>query len=161
MNQECALSVSNPILRNRRTRLNTPDAIKMYSPQGWTLIQYRLYEFAALTPTRSAQQPVMPDDHSKLVPLLPIPNRTVKRLRADDSADPCVKVGHRQALMLTSPLSASKQRRGLPFALLSGCRRQADEGESKQEGLPQGLGEEILQGVESRCRKLCHNSRLR
>ena len=40
----------------------------------------------------------MPDDHSKLVPLLPIPNRTVKRLCADDSADSRVKVGHRQAL---------------------------------------------------------------
>ncbi|KZS00555.1 Uncharacterized protein APZ42_003108 [Daphnia magna] len=39
----------------------------------------------------------MPDDHSKLVPLLPIPNRTVKRLRADDSAHSRVKVGHRQA----------------------------------------------------------------
>ena len=43
-------------------------------------------------------QPFMPDDHSKLVPLLPIPNRTVKRLRADDSAGSRVKVGHRQAL---------------------------------------------------------------
>ena len=40
----------------------------------------------------------MPDDNSKLVPLLPIPNRTVKRLSADDSADSCVKVGHRQAI---------------------------------------------------------------
>ena len=40
----------------------------------------------------------MPDDHSKLVPLLPIPNRTVKRLCADDSAGSRVKVGHRQAL---------------------------------------------------------------
>ena len=40
----------------------------------------------------------MPDDHSKLVPLLPISNRTVKRLSADDSADSRVKVGHRQAL---------------------------------------------------------------
>ena len=39
----------------------------------------------------------MPDDHSKLVPLLPISNRTVKRLSADDSADSRVKVGHRQA----------------------------------------------------------------
>ena len=39
----------------------------------------------------------MPDDHSKLVPLLPIPNRTVKRLSADDSAGSRVKVGHRQA----------------------------------------------------------------
>ena len=55
-----------------------------------------LYEFAVLT-TPSAQQQVMPDDHSKVVPLLPIPNRTVKRLCADDSADPRVKVGHRQA----------------------------------------------------------------
>ena len=40
----------------------------------------------------------MPDDHSEVVPLLPIPNRTVKRLSADDSADARVKVGHRQAL---------------------------------------------------------------
>ena len=30
------------------------------------------------------------DDHSELAPLLPIPNRTVKRLSADDSVDyPC------------------------------------------------------------------------
>ena len=48
----------------------------------------------------------MPDDHSKLVPLLPIPNRTVKRLCADDSADSRVKVGHRQALTaLKTPAS--------------------------------------------------------
>ena len=40
----------------------------------------------------------MPDDHSKVVPLLPIPNRTVKRLSADDSAGSRVKVGHRQAI---------------------------------------------------------------
>ncbi len=40
----------------------------------------------------------MPDDHSEVVPLLPIPNRKVKRLCADDSADARVKVGHRQAL---------------------------------------------------------------
>ena len=39
----------------------------------------------------------MPDDHSEVVPLLPIPYRTVKRLRADDSAHSRVKVGHRQA----------------------------------------------------------------
>ncbi len=43
------------------------------------------------------QEPFKPDDHSELVPLLPIPNRTVKRLSADDSADSSVKVGHRQA----------------------------------------------------------------
>ena len=47
---------------------------------------------------RTRRQPVKPDDHSELVPLLPIPNRTVKRLSADDSADSRVKVGHRQAI---------------------------------------------------------------
>jgi hypothetical protein len=50
------------------------------------------------------KQTVMPDDHSSLVPLLPIPNRTVKRARADDSADPRVKVGHRQAFILETPV---------------------------------------------------------
>ena len=45
----------------------------------------------------------MPDDHSKVVPLLPIPNRTVKRLCADDSADSRVKVGHRQASTAKTP----------------------------------------------------------
>ena len=55
-----------------------------------------LYEFVVLTP--SEQQTVMPDDHSEVVPLLPIPNRTVKRLCADDSAGSRVKVGHRQAI---------------------------------------------------------------
>ena len=46
----------------------------------------------------------MPDDHSKVAPLLPIPNRTVKRLCADDSADSRVKVGHRQALIQATPM---------------------------------------------------------
>ena len=45
----------------------------------------------------------MPDDHSEVVPLLPIPNRTVKRLSADDSAGSRVKVGHRQALTAKTP----------------------------------------------------------
>ena len=57
----------------------------------------RLYEFVVVEPCVQPQQQVMPDDHSKVVPLLPIPNRTVKRLSADDSADSRVKVGHRQA----------------------------------------------------------------
>ena len=47
----------------------------------------------------------MPDDHSEVVPLLPIPNRTVKRLSADDSADSRVKVGHRQALTAKRPIT--------------------------------------------------------
>ena len=57
----------------------------------------------------------MPDDHSKLVPLLPIPNRTVKRLRADDSAGSRVKVGHRQALTAQTALQLDKS--GGRFAL--------------------------------------------
>ena len=46
----------------------------------------------------------MPDDHSEVVPLLPIPNRTVKRLCADDSAGSRVKVGHRQAVIARRPV---------------------------------------------------------
>ncbi len=80
----------------------------------------------------------MPDDHSKLVPLLPIPNRTVKRLRADDSADSCVKVGHRQALMLTKPPLCEQAGTGFAFCLLKRLLQAARRG---QEGLSQGLGE--------------------
>ena len=46
---------------------------------------------------KANKQKVMPDDYSEVEPLLPIPNRTVKRLCADDSADSRVKVGHCQA----------------------------------------------------------------
>ena len=45
------------------------------------------------------------DDHSKSVPPLPIPNRTVKRLYADDSAATSVKVGYRQASYMKKPAS--------------------------------------------------------
>ena len=45
----------------------------------------------------------MPDDYSEVEPLLPIPNRTVKRFSADDSADTRVKVGHRQAITTKRP----------------------------------------------------------
>ena len=58
----------------------------------------KLYEFALLNTPVQQSSKVMLDDHSKLVPLLPIPNRTVKQLRADDSAGSRVKVGHRQAI---------------------------------------------------------------
>ena len=62
--------------------------------QSNTLI--RLFELAIAVHSLQRQQ-VTPDDHSEVVPLLPIPNRTVKRLCANDSADSRVKVGHRQA----------------------------------------------------------------
>ena len=45
----------------------------------------------------------MPDDHSEVEPLLPIPNRTVKRFSADDSEHSLVKVGHRQAIYNQTP----------------------------------------------------------
>ena len=51
----------------------------------------------------TAGRQVMPDDHSELEPPLPIPNRTVKRYRADDSAETSVKVGYRQAIILKAP----------------------------------------------------------
>ena len=50
----------------------------------------------------------MPDDNSSLEPLLPIPNRTVKRTSANDSADSRVKVGHRQASIPKTPLFLSE-----------------------------------------------------
>ena len=75
-----------------------------------------LYELAALL-QKTAWRQVKPDDHSEVVPLLPIPNRTVKRLRADDSAGSRVKVGHRQALTAQK----SPARNGWAF-LLSGLR---------------------------------------
>jgi len=62
----------------------------------------------------------MPDDHSKLAPLLPIPNRTVKRLSADDSAGSRVKVGHCQAL--TASKSPSLTRWAFCFCAL-GARK--------------------------------------
>ena len=45
----------------------------------------------------------MSDDHSEVVPLLPISNRKVKRFCADDSADSRVKVGHCQAIKPKTP----------------------------------------------------------
>ena len=61
--------------------------------------------FVATTRTTvaTANQQVMPDDHSELVPPLPIPNRTVKRLCANDSAATSVKVGYRQAVIPENP----------------------------------------------------------
>ena len=61
----------------------------------------------------------MPDDHSKVVPLLPIPNRTVKRLSANDSADSRVKVGHRQAITAANAQSAMTGR--FAFCGQNGC----------------------------------------
>ena len=49
----------------------------------------------------------MSGGHSEVVPRLPIPNRTVKRLSADDSADTRVKVGHRQTPQRQSPAQTS------------------------------------------------------
>ena len=69
----------------------------------------------------------MPDDHSEVVPLLPIPNRTVKRLCADDSADSRVKVGHRQAVIRGAPSMD-----GAFSSVLSDRRTSTDENAKKR-----------------------------
>jgi hypothetical protein len=61
----------------------------------------------------------MSDDHSKVVPLLPIPNRTVKRFCADDSAGSRVKVGHRQSL--TASISPALGNFGGAFVFRAGA----------------------------------------
>ena len=63
--------------------------------------------------------PVKPDDHSEVVPLLPIPNRTVKRFSADDSAGSRVKVGHRQAITAKTPSHVTG--RFLQYLPIRGC----------------------------------------
>ena len=79
------------------------NAIKIEADSKCNTLVNKLYfttlqiGFAVETKHSTASQPVKPDDHSEAVPLLPIPNRTVKCLSADDSADSRVKVGHRQA----------------------------------------------------------------
>src|SRR5690606_8823973 len=78
-----------------RTRTNRPQ--RCASDPDW---QWR----ACPQPTRTTPQPFTLDDHSKVVPRLPIPNRTVKRLCADDSGRTSVKVGHRQALTPQNPI---------------------------------------------------------
>ena len=60
--------------------------------------------FFVVTIVKQETLQVVPDDHSELVPPLPIPNRTVKRLCADDSAATSVKVGHRQAFIPHRPV---------------------------------------------------------
>ena len=76
----------------------------MLIPLAWlNPTKRRLYQLAAKHSKGARQQQVKPDDHSEVVPLLPIPNRTVKRLSADDSAGSRVKVGHRQAINKANP----------------------------------------------------------
>ena len=73
----------------------------------------------------------MPDDHSEVVPLLPIPNRTVKRLCADDSADSRVKVGHRQAPKRKNASSVEGA-----FFLLYSCAPELDSSAPKNLDIP-------------------------
>ena len=79
-------------VRNQKSDSQLPD-------RGWATLRIGCSALCA------RQQPVKPDDHSEVVPLLPIPNRTVKRLSADDSAGSRVKVGHRQATIRKPPVS--------------------------------------------------------
>ena len=68
----------------------------------------------------------MPDDHSELVPPLPIPNRTVKRLHANDSADSRVKVGNRQAPHLLLPATKNPTQQGGVFAFHNAVQLRAE-----------------------------------
>ena len=69
------------------------------SSNGYARYAIKLIRFYQLADLLMAdQRQVKPDDHSEVVPLLPIPNRKVKRLCADDSAGSRVKVGHCQAI---------------------------------------------------------------
>ena len=70
--------------------------------QGKDFLPQRLYRFVQFTS----------GGHSELVPRLPIPNRTVKRLSADDSVDTHVKVGHCQTSFERPP---TEDRRGSLF----------------------------------------------
>ena len=80
----------------------------------------------------------MPGDHSKLEPPLPIPNRTVKRLCADDSADyPCES--------RSSPGSYTQNPQALKlggFAL--GRRKRAGENVRREHGDMLGIGANAL-----------------
>ena len=92
----------DPITLINRSRCYARVERNQKSSAATAALLTRLYELVLLDPNPAGQK-VMPDDHSEVVPLLPIPNRTVKRLCADDSADSRVKVGHRQAVIRGAP----------------------------------------------------------
>ena len=70
--QRCACNTHNPRVTRRDTKFQSNRLIRSSSK-------------LARLPQKAARQQVMPDDHSEVEPPLPIPNRTVKRLCADDS----------------------------------------------------------------------------
>src|SRR6201996_4157318 len=78
-------------------RLRSVLCQKQHSPTTLVSITRNYFFQIGCGARKATRQQVMPDDHSESVPPLPIPNRTVKRLHADDSADSRVKVGNRQA----------------------------------------------------------------
>lgn len=82
--------------------MDPPGPAPTGAPQGQTVVCF-FPRLAKLVRCARAWHPVTLDDHSKVVPLLPIPNRTVKRLCADDSGRTSVKVGHRQAFISQKP----------------------------------------------------------
>ena len=98
---------------------NNPLLITFDSTKRAARLQRRAPLPFAMQPTPIAP-PFKPDDHSEVVPLLPIPNRTVKRLCADDSAGSRVKVGHRQATY--SPAAAHRGNRQNAQRPRSECR---------------------------------------
>ena len=87
-----------------------------YADPQCTALSAKTLRMNCCTPENScSSEQFKPDDHSELVPLLPIPNRTVKRLSADDSAGSRVKVGHRQATLYPPTSFKPLQCRGFSF----------------------------------------------
>ena len=82
----------------------------------------------------------MPDDHSELEPPLPIPNRTVKRYRADDSAETSVKVGYRQAIIYKAPDKAQ----GLFFYFLKKLKKVVMRGLTGYEGVEHNFISQLM-----------------
>src|SRR5690606_19584932 len=79
------------------------------TPYTHTRLRCASTQFAppALPRSSGQAQPVTLDDHSKVVPRLPLPNSTVKRLCADDSGRTSVTGGHRPALIPDIPHPSS------------------------------------------------------
>ena len=60
--------------------------------------------------------PLKSGDHSEVVPLLPIPNRTVKHLSADDSADYLCESRSSPDTLCSKQNPRTRKRRGFCFA---------------------------------------------
>ena len=88
------------VSRNQNTSLLLPKISLLDSIKR---IKWQQTRYAAI---HRSEPNSLSDDHSELVPLLPISNRTVKRLRANDSVDyPCESRSSSDSLQTAKPSS--------------------------------------------------------